>query len=154
MVSLSEALVRGVARGFNEPGHAVHEVPTVGLGLRVVHVVDIVPHFGPQIEVFFIPGQVVPSLQILARRRLVPVVGQAVRPRPEPGRVFQPVNVPDSVGEGQGLPLGQVSVDKGRTFQEGRSDPGRLMPLGGRNSSSQHEGGEKCESRYHRLFTS
>jgi hypothetical protein len=69
-----------------------------------------------------VPGGVIARLQIILDGRLRAVIGEPVDRWIVPRSVAQAQNVPDSIGEGDILPFGEIAIDHGSLFQSRNVD--------------------------------
>jgi hypothetical protein len=131
MIPPAELLRSTIGRGFDKETDRVLEVPSLGLVLGVVRVVDVILDFRTEVQIGFIPGQVIASLQVILGRGLTAVVGQAVNDRVEPRGVSNPSEVPDAIGERDRLPIREVAVNPRWSPQAGDSHdvPVGIPPL-------------------------
>jgi hypothetical protein len=85
--------------------------------LRIVDVIHIVMHFGSEVDVLIVPGNIVSGTEILLRRRLVAMVSQPIDRGIVPWSALDPIDVPDSIVERKFLPVRQVAIDTGSPFK-------------------------------------
>ncbi len=65
VVALAEILGNIAAWRFDEPADGVFVIPAFGLVRGVGGIVDVVVHFGAEVKVFVVPGDVIARRQVL-----------------------------------------------------------------------------------------